>query len=74
MAVGDDDFDAWIRGRKTYTSPDNQNELLDIMSRMILRTLRDQITETKYYTLMVDESPDTSNKEQVVFCLWYEEI
>ena len=47
-----------------YTSPEVQNEFLSIMSAQILRA---NIQRAVYYTVMVDETTDKSNKEQVVF-------
>ena len=54
----------------TYTSPDVQNELLNIMSDFIQREVVTVIKRAKWYSLMLDETPDISGKEQLVICFW----
>ena len=71
MAAKDAEFGKWLKKKNTYTSPDNQNELLDIMGRIVSRSLSKRIKSAKHFTIMVDETPDCSNKEQAVFCLRY---
>lgn len=68
MGRKDEKLNRWLQGRLNCTSPDNQNELIHIMGRMILRKIVSGIT---HYAILVDESPDYSNKEQAVFCLRY---
>ena len=62
-------FDSWLREKITYTSPECQNEMIEIISCMVLRKLVKDIRANMYYTIMVDESPDCSNKKQAVFCI-----
>lgn len=69
MGSKDERLNAWLKGRLTYTSPDNQNEMVDIMGRMIVRQIVAKVKTHRYFTIMIDESPDTANKEQAVFCL-----
>ena len=45
-----------------YTAPDMQNEILKIMPYSVLRQIAASLT------IMVDETTDVSNKEQVVVC------
>ena len=45
---------------------DVQNELLSIMSQQILRAITLQIQNAVYFSVMIDETSDCSNKEQVV--------
>lgn len=52
----------------TYTSPECQNELLTLMSLDIQNSIRNLIKKSRYYSIMIDETPDISNKEQVVIC------
>ena len=57
-----------------YTSSEVQNEILQVMSKNLMRKLLDSIRNTDFYTIMIDETTDISNKEQVVFCLrWVDE-
>ena len=59
----------WLqRSQDKFTRPEIQNEILSIM---VLRSIRDISSEFsgQWYTLMVDESTDLSNTEQMVVCL-----
>ena len=55
---------------KFTTSPDIQNEMLSIMALMILRQIASEVSG-KWFTLMVDETTDLSNTEQMILCLRY---
>ena len=74
---GEDDtrvFD-WLK-RKTdkYTSADMQNEMIKIMALQILRKIAASLHDTPFYMIMVDETTDMLNREQVVLCLrWVSE-
>ena len=50
-------------------SPDVQNEVIKVMALQILREIAENLQSTPFYTLMVDETTDISNREQVVLCL-----
>ena len=54
-----------------YTSPDIQNEILKIMALHILWVIASEIYEAQFYTMMVGECTDASNKEQLVLCFRY---
>ncbi len=60
---------SWLQ-RKTnkYTSHDIQNEILKVMSLHILRDVVLLIRSAPFFSIMVDETTDVSNKEQVVLC------
>ena len=51
-----------------YTSGTMQNEMLKVMAKNILRKILEPLRNAKFYSLMVDETSDLSNLEQVVFC------
>ena len=59
----------WIK-KKTdkYTSGEMQNEMMKVMSLQILREGASALQNTAYYTIMIDETADISNQEQVVVC------
>lgn len=57
-----------INRTHTYTSPEVQNELIEIMATMIQREVIGEIRSAKFYALMLDETPDVSGKEQLVIC------
>jgi hypothetical protein len=69
-AIDDPSIFDWLKKKSSkYISPEIQNELLMVMSHEILRTLAKDIQQSLFYTIMVDEATDKSNKEQVVFVL-----
>ena len=60
----------WVKRKSDkYTSPDVQNEMLEIMSKMVLRKIITNIQNALFYAIMVDETTDCSNQEQVVLVL-----
>ena len=46
-----------------------QNDMVKVMALRILRKISTIIQATPFYTIMVDETADVSNKEQVVVCI-----
>ena len=63
---GDVKMDEWLK-KKTdkYTSHDIQNELLKIMAQHVLRSIAGQIQDSRFVTVMIDETTDVYNQEQV---------
>lgn len=49
-------------------SPDIQNEILEIMSHAVLRTITDNIKKNNYFSIIMHETADISGKEQVSIC------
>ena len=65
----------WIK-KKTdkYTSHDMQNEMVKAMAMRILREVAGSLQDAPFFTVMVDETTDVSNVEQVVILLrWVSE-
>ena len=60
----------WLK-KKTdkYTGHDMQNEIIQVMGHQILRQIASNIKAAGRFSIMVDETPDVSTKEQVVFAL-----
>ena len=54
------------RKRLRYDSHDVQNEFLSIMAQQVLRQLALGLQSAIFYAIMVDETTDKANKEQVV--------
>ena len=52
-----------------YTSPEVQNEFLCIMAIQVLRKIMSNIQEAVYFTVMIDDTTDQSNREKVVLVL-----
>ncbi len=65
----------WIQQKTNkYTSGEIQNEMVKVMALRVLREIAASIQNTSFFTLMVDETTDASNVEQVVVCLrWVSE-
>ena len=63
---GDAKMDEWLK-KKTdkYTSHDIQNELLKIMAQHVLRSIAGQIQDSRLVTVMIGETTDVCNQEQV---------
>ena len=71
----DENFVQWLeRKQMKYTSPKIQNEMIEIMALGLLRDIAKSIQLAEFYTIMVDETGDASNLEQLVLCLrWVDE-
>ena len=63
---GDAKMDEWLK-KKTdkYTLHDIQNELLEIMAQHVLRSIAVQIQDSRFVTVMIHETTDVCNQEQV---------
>ena len=74
-AQDDPRIDRWLVKRTDkYTSADIQNEILKVMSLKVmslnvLRTVVSALHSAQFVSIMVDETTDASNTEQVVICL-----
>ena len=69
-AEDDPKITEWMK-KKTdkYISPNIQNEVLKIMALSVLCEIMHSIHEAPFLSVMIDETTDISNKEQVVLCL-----
>ena len=56
----------------SYISPAVQNELLQLMASQIIRQVAEDIAQREFYSIMLDESSDRANKEQMCFLLRWE--
>ena len=52
-----------------YLSPDIQNEVIQLMSLSILRSIASSVQGAYFFSVMADECVDISNHEQLVICL-----
>ncbi len=63
-----------VRAWRKFTSHENQNEFLEVMSHIILRTLLGDIKNSPFLTIMADETTDVSNEEQLTLVIrWVDE-
>ena len=66
-------LDWLIRKDDNYTSPDIQNEILEVIARRMLCEISKNIQNAAFFTVM-PETADVSNKEQLVVCIrWVNE-
>ena len=65
----------WIKQKTDkYTSPEMQNEMVKVMALRVLWEISASLQSSPFYTVMVDETADVGNVEQVVVCLrWVSE-
>ena len=69
---GEDDPNilTWLeKSARKHTAPENQNEMLEIMSHAVLRNILDDIRSSPFFAVMVDETTDKSNNEQLTMVL-----
>jgi len=52
-----------------YTSKDIQNEILSVMADMVREHVIDEVKQSVYFSVLVDETKDVSKKEQLSFVL-----
>ena len=65
----------WLKRKANkYTSHQNQNDILKIMAAHVLREVGICLQQSPFTTLMMDETTDVSNKEQLTIVLrWVSE-
>lgn len=60
----------WLEKKTNkYTSPEVQNELLTLMATHILRSLSDKLQSSPFISIMIDETTDVTNQEQVTIVM-----
>ena len=65
----------FARRTDKYTSGEIQNRILKIMAQQVLAKVESYLHSAPFYTIMVDETTDISNREQVVACVqWVDEF
>ena len=56
----------WLQRRvNKYTSPEIQNDLIKVMAMQVMRKISEKLHKSPFITIMVDETTDITNKEQV---------
>ena len=65
----------WMKQKTNkYTSGDMQNEMVKVMALRVLQEISWSIQSAPFFSIMVEETADVSNVEQVVVCLrWVSE-
>eukprot|EP00106_Octopus_bimaculoides_P018138 XP_014785580.1 PREDICTED: zinc finger MYM-type protein 1-like [Octopus bimaculoides] len=57
-----------------YLGPDNQNELISLISDCILKVITNQEKAAKYYSIVLDCTPDISHQEQITMIIHFVEL
>ena len=68
---GEDDsrMTGWLEKKTNkYTAPNMKNEMVKTMALLVLLQVLESICSAPFLTIMVDETTDVPNKEQVVVC------
>ena len=55
----------------TYMSHDSQNEMIDILANNIRGKVKEEVNQSKMYSVMADTTPDTSNKNRLAVPVRY---
>lgn len=55
----------------TYVSPTYLNMFLEYMRKNILQSIISDVQDSKYFSIMVDETQDLARHEQVAKCVRY---
>ena len=56
----------WLQRRvNKYTLPEIQNDLIKVMAMQVMRKISEKLHKSPFVTIMVDETTDITNKEQV---------
>ena len=58
----------------TYTSPDIQNQLLEVMGGLVRGEVCKAVQDARYYSLLGDETKDVSKVEQLAIVLRYVDV
>ena len=58
-------------GRVSYLSSTTYEEIVILMGETVLQTIVDEVRVSKYFSIIVDSSPDTSHCDQLAIILHY---
>ena len=54
-----------------YTSLSIQNDILEIMAETVLSEVTDKLYQSIWFSIVVEESKDSSVREQLSVVVWY---
>ena len=57
-----------VRMEAHYLSPENQNEFIDACGKLVQQKIIAEVLSAKYYSIIVDATPDSAHIEQTTFC------
>lgn len=61
----------WLNsdGRYKWITHEIQNEILSMLSNKIVQDLVDEVREADFFSILLDETPDCSSREQLSICV-----
>ena len=59
------------KGHVNYLSSTSINEFIDIMSQKVLKQIIEEILSAKYFSIIVDSTPDVTHLDQLCFVIRY---
>lgn len=59
------------RGSTSYLSSDICSEFIDVMSKRVLQEILKEIKQARYFSLIIDSTPDASHTDQLAVALRY---
>lgn len=57
------------QGHTSYLSSQTCNEFIEIMGNSVLKTIVKEVKEARYFSLIVDSTPDCSHTDQLAIAL-----
>lgn len=58
-------------GNAKYTSPDIQNQVIDVLGDHVQTKILSRVIEAQFFSIVADKVTDCSNKEQLSLVLRY---
>ena len=68
---GRPDLHGWLERKVSLTSPQAQNEILQLFSHSVVRSIAGKVSAAEQFSVIVDVTQDASRKEQLSVCLRY---
>ena len=59
-----------IRMAAYYLFPQSQNDFIDACGKLVQQKIISVVQNAKYYSIIVDATPDFADIEQTTFSLW----
>ncbi|XP_076311738.1 zinc finger MYM-type protein 1-like [Tachypleus tridentatus] len=67
----DSELTAYLSKKNTFTSPQAQNEIMEMSSYQILMNIAHEVQQSKIFALMVDGTQDVTGAEEEAICVRY---
>ena len=57
-----------------YLSPSSQNEFINLCGREVRNKILDEVRDAKYFSIIVDATPNVSQHEQIILVVRYVQL